>query len=148
MQRFLHAPRQQKQVSLIAKLELWLIYVTANDIRKRRLCKAGAGYKEHLGKCDTPGFPLLDEPVIKFDHRWIQKLFMPRNHRRVNQTLMDMLQSWRGNCDIQILVYNCDINNPDIGEIAKVTDYVVSYACKGNTTVKEERKQNKRIIMA
>ena len=61
---------------------------------------------------------------------------------------MDMLQSWRGNCDIQILVYNCDIKNPDIGEIAKVTDYVASYACKGNTTAKEERKQNTRIIMA
>ena len=59
-----------------------------------------------------------------------------------------MLQSWRGNCDLQILVYTCDPMHPDIGEIAKVTDYVVSYACKGSTTVKEEKEQNKRIVMA
>lgn len=101
-----------------------------------------------VGKCDTPGFPLSDRPEIKFDHRRSQKLYMPRNHRRINQSSLDMLQSWRGNCDLQILVYTCDPMHPDIGEIAKVTDYVVSYACKGSTTVKEEKEQNKRIVMA
>lgn len=59
-----------------------------------------------------------------------------------------MLQSWRGNCDIQLLVYNCDPMFPDIGEIAKVTDYVVAYACKGNSTLKEEREQNKHLVLA
>ena len=61
---------------------------------------------------------------------------------------MDLLQSWRGNCDIQILVYSCDPKHPDIAEIARITDYVVAYACKGNASVKEEREQNKQMILA
>lgn len=59
-----------------------------------------------------------------------------------------MLQSWRGNCDVQLLIYNCDPKHPNMSEIARVTDYVVAYACKGNVTMKEEREQNKQLIMA
>jgi hypothetical protein len=58
-----------------------------------------------------------------------------------------MLQSWRANCDIQILIYNCDPKKPDVAEIARITDYVASYSCKGNATVKEEKEQLKRVIM-
>ena len=112
------------------------------------MCKAGAGLEATIGKCDTPGFPLQDHAEIRFDHRRTQKLFMPRNHRRINQASVDMLQSWRGNCDIQILVYKCNPLHPDIAEIAKVTDYVVSYACKGSTTLKEEREQTKQLVLA
>lgn len=61
---------------------------------------------------------------------------------------MDLLQSWRGNCDIQILVYNYDPMHPDWSEIAKVSDYVVAYASKGNTTLKEEREQTRRLLLA
>ena len=116
--------------------------------RKHRLCKAGAGTERTTGKADTPGFPLSEDPVIKFDHRRTHKLFMPRNHCRINQSSMSLLQSWRGNCDIQLIVYNCDPKYPNISEIARVTDYVVAYACKGNSTVKEELEQNRRLIMA
>jgi hypothetical protein len=35
-----------------------------------------------------------------------------------------------------------------VSEVARVTDYVVAYACKGNSTVKEEREQNKHLILA
>ena len=112
------------------------------------MCRAGAGSEANVGKCDTPGFPLSDDPEIKFDHRRTQKLFMPRNHERLNQTSMDMVQSWRGNCDIQILIYKCDPMHPDVGELAKVTDYIVSYACKGSSTLKEEREQNRRLVLA
>jgi hypothetical protein len=115
---------------------------------KLRICKSGAGREANLGKCDTPGFPLLDKPEIKYDHRGSLKLYMPRNHRRINQTSMDLLQSWRGNCDIQILVYNYDPMHPDWSEIAKVSDYVVAYASKGNTTLKEEREQTRRLLLA
>lgn len=115
---------------------------------KHRLCKAGAGMEATTGKADTPGFPLSEGAEIKFDHRRTQKLFMPRNHRRINQASMSLLQSWRGNCDIQLMVYNCDPKYPNVSEIARVTDYVVAYACKGNSTVKEEREQNRRLIMA
>jgi hypothetical protein len=54
-----------------------------------------------------------------------------------------MLQSWRANCDVQILIYNSDPKNPDLTDIARVTDYIVAYACKGNATMKEEREQNR-----
>ena len=115
---------------------------------KKRLCKAGAGLEDTAGKCDTPGFPLCDHPEVKFDHRRAQKLFMPRNHNRINQTSLNLLQSWRGNCDIQVLIYNCDPRHPNIAEIARVTDYVVAYSCKGNTTIQEEREQNKKLVLA
>ena len=74
-------------------------------------------------------------------------MYMPRNHRRVNQTSLVLLRSWRGNCDIQILIYNCNPKYPDISELARVTDYIVAYSCKGNSTLKEEREQNKKMIM-
>ena len=112
------------------------------------MCKVGCGSEANVGKADTPGFELHSQPQIKTDHRRAQKLYMPRNHARVNQTSLDLLQSWRGNCDVQILVYDCDPKHPNLSEIARVTDYVVSYACKGNTTVKEEREQNKSLILA
>lgn len=116
--------------------------------RKNRVCKTGAGVEATVGQCDTPGFSLNDQPEVKYDHRRAQKLFMPRNHRRINQTSLNLLQSWRGNCDIQILVYNCDPRHPNIAEIARVTDYVVAYSCKGNSTLKEEREQNRKLVLA
>lgn len=61
---------------------------------------------------------------------------------------MDILQSWRGNCDMQILVYESDPDNPNIKEISRVTDYVVSYNTKGNTTYMEEKETTKHIIMS
>ena len=58
-----------------------------------------------------------------------------------------MLQSWRANCDVQILIYNSDPKTPDVTDIARVTDYIVSYACKGNATLQEEREQTKAMIV-
>ena len=112
------------------------------------MCKVGCGMERTLGKADTPGFELQGSPSVDYDLRRAKKLKMPRNHSRLNQSSVDLLQSWRGNCDIQILVCDCDPRNPSLSEIARVTDYVVAYACKGNTSVKEEREQNKHLIMA
>ena len=64
----------------------------------------------------------------------------------MNQTSVDLLRSWRGNCDVQIIVYNCDPKKPNVGEIARVTDYIVAYSCKGNSTISEEREQMKKLI--
>lgn len=86
--------------------------------------------------------------MVKFDNRRSKKLMLSRNNQRLNQTSIDLLQSWRGNCDIQILVYDSDPQYPSLGEIARITDYIVAYACKGGTTVKEEREQNKQLILA
>lgn len=118
-----------------------------NKPNKRRSCKAGAGKEANAGKCDTPGFPLRDEPVIECDHRHVKRLYLHRNNSRVTQVSDDMLRSWRGNCDIQILVYESDPEHPSLDEIAQVTDYVVSYACKGNTTIQHQREQNKNLVL-
>ena len=52
---------------------------------------------------------------------------------------MIMLQSWRANCDVKILLYDTDPAYPDIREIENVSGYVVSYTCKGHLTVKQEK---------
>ena len=58
-----------------------------------------------------------------------------------------MLQSWRANCDIQVLIYDSSPDQIDLKEVSKVTDYVVAYSCKGNATFREEVETNKRIIL-
>ena len=116
--------------------------------RNNRTCKCGCGTEVTKGQCDTPGFPLTDHPEIKIDHRRTQRLYMPRNHQRINQTSRYLLQSWRANCDVQLLVYNSSPSNPDLSEIARVTDYVVGYQCKGNHSWTEEREQMKKLVLA
>jgi hypothetical protein len=41
------------------------------------------------------------------------------------------------------MIYDSDAAFPDLAEIAEVTDYVVSYACKGNIAYLLEREQLK-----
>lgn len=72
---------------------------------------------------------------------------MPQNHQRINQTSSWMLQSWQANCNMQLLVYLSDAKNPDLGKIARITDYVVGYSCKGNETMPQLIKDNTDIIM-
>lgn len=115
--------------------------------RTRRVCRCGAGKEQTAGKCDTPGFAMSDDAVIKEDRKRSRKLFMPRNNNRLNQTSKVLLSSWRANCDVQILVYNCDPKKPDSSEISRVTDYVASYSCKGNYSLKEERQHSRDLIM-
>jgi hypothetical protein len=115
--------------------------------RSKLVCKCGAGTPITKGGVDTPGFPLRDQPeVIREDGKHL-KLYMPRNHSRLNQTSKDIIQSWRANCDIQILIYESDPDNPNVKEIARVTDYVVSYNTKGNSTWLEEVTTSKSIIL-
>ena len=75
------------------------------------------------------------------------KLYMPRNHARLNQTSTTLIQTWRANCDIQILIYESNPEAPDLKEISRVTDYVVAYSCKGNSTLREEIETNKNLIL-
>jgi hypothetical protein len=73
---------------------------------------------------------------------------MPRNHRRINQTSTTLIQSWRGNCDVQILIYESHPDNFDPREVSKVTDYVVAYSCKAAVSQREEMETIKRLILA
>jgi hypothetical protein len=105
------------------------------------MCRAGAGEEETAGVGDTPGFVLRSEPVIVSDPHGYNQIELSRNHKCVVQSSLDLCQSWRGNCDFQILLYECEYEcdpfSPDPSEIARVTDYVVAYACKGNSTLTE-----------
>ena len=107
----------------------------------------GAGKEATPGKGDTPGFKVRSEPEIVSDPRGFDKLELPRNNERIVQSSLDLMCSWRANCDIQIILYECDPDSPDPTEIAKVSDYVVSYACKGNTTLEEEKGNYQNIIL-
>ena len=72
---------------------------------------------------------------------------MPRNHRRILQTSKAFLQTWRANCDVQIILYESDPDNPSPADIAKATDYIVGYACKGNESLAEEKAQIIQLIL-
>jgi len=112
-----------------------------------RQCRMGCGYESKSGTCDTPGWKLINQDMIDNDFKGIKRLFLKRNHPNFVQTSLYCLQSWRANCDVSLLIYDSDPKHPDASEIAKVTDYVVGYACKGNETLAIERKQVKDFML-
>src|SRR5687767_12979890 len=97
--------------------------------------------------CDTPGFPLRVEPKLVRDLRGFDRLELPRNDRWIVASSRWLLQGWRANCDIQVLLYECDPLHPNPDEIARVTDYIVAYASKGNETILAEKQQMKALIL-
>ena len=115
--------------------------------RRRKVCRCGAGVEETPNMCDTPGFPLSTEPKLVRDLRGFDRLDLPRNHRRIVASSRWLLQGWRANCDIQVLLYECDPLYPYPDEIARVTNYIVAYTCKGNESTVEEMKQMKALIL-
>lgn len=105
-----------------------------------RYCRAGAGEEKSSGKCDTPGFPLQPEDIIEDDGRGFKILNLKRtNSMRFVQSSMYVLQSWRANSDVKILLYDTDPYHPDMKEISRVVDYIVAYTCKGHFTLKQEQ---------
>jgi hypothetical protein len=117
------------------------------DNKRRRVCRFGAGVEQTPNACDTPGFTPRENPEILRDVRGFDRLEMPRKHRRITQTSAFMLQSWRANCDLQIFLYASDPLLPDLDEVAAVTDYIVSYACKGNETSHSAQQSLKQYIL-
>lgn len=106
----------------------------------KRQCRVGAGIEETAGKCDTPGFPFVEKDSILLDKRGFNVLKLKRTiSRRFNQSSMIACQSWRANCDIQVILYNTDPKFPDLREISNVAGYVVSYTCKGNLMMDQEK---------
>jgi hypothetical protein len=118
------------------------------ESKKRRVCRSGAGIEKIEGKGDTPGFILRDEPKIVKDVRGFDRLELPRNNRRTVQSSLYLLRGWRANCDVQLILYDSDPTNPDCEELAKVTDYVVAYACKGNDSLQGEKEKFKSYILS
>ena len=139
-------------MDLFKNVEIFQIYIASKmnqkqKCEKKRFCRMGCGSESKPGTNKTPGWPLQVEDEIVKDPRGFKKLALSRNNSRLTQTSLSCLQSWRGNCDIQILVYETDPKNPDPAELTKVSDYVVGYACKGNATLSIERMHVKSFTM-
>ncbi len=116
------------------------------EVKKRR-CKMGAGEEQTPGNYDTFGFELRNQATIVDDPRGFKVLQVKRNNNRVVQSSTDMLQAWRANCDIQLFLYDTDPEYLDEEEISHVTDYLVSYACKGNEKLTTQKEQMKSMIL-
>src|SRR5688500_12974370 len=97
--------------------------------------------------CDTPCFPLREGPKLVHDLQGYDRLELQRNHKRIVASSRWLLQPWRGNVDLQPLLYKSHPLYPNPEEIGRVTDYIVAYCCKGNETIVEERKQMKALIL-
>ncbi len=70
-----------------------------NDSRKRRVCKFGCGVETTHRKCDTPGFRQRESNSIVTDLRGYTRLELKRQSKRILQSSIYALQSWRANCD-------------------------------------------------
>lgn len=104
-----------------------------------RYCHVGAGVEKTFNSCDTPGFPFNNIDTIEFDTRGFRSLKLTRTiNSRLNQSSMVMLQSWRANCDLKILMYNTHPMCLDLRDIENVSGYVVAYTCKGQLTLSQE----------
>lgn len=135
-------------LSIVCLFVTSLAHVILRKKQAKRFCRLGHGQEATPGKADTPGYDLRTNAALIQDSRGFRKLELPRNHNRVIQSSLDLLQGWRANCDVQPILYESHPDHPDPSDIAKVTDYVVAYACKGNTSLAEEKTQIKSTIMA
>ena len=113
--------------------------------KKRRACRFGGGVEDTKNMCDTPGFNQHFEPIID-KQGGKTALQMPRNHPRLLQSSVVAAQSWRANQDVSVILYKSNPNEPDVQDIARITEHLVSYACKGNATLKEEVQMSKALV--
>ena len=110
----------------------------SEEEKKRRVCRCGTGIEKHFMKCDTPGFKVRPEPLIKRDLRGFDRVDLVRNNTTITQSSKYLIRAWCGNCDIQLMIYKCKPDNVDPKDVSRVSNYIVSYACKGSETVVEE----------
>ncbi len=103
----------------------------------------GCGKEIAPGTSKTPGWNIKNKDEIEKDARGFNKISLRRKNNRLLQTSLYCLQAWRANCDISVLLYESNPKHRNAKEIAKVTDYVIGYACKGNATLNIEKKQVK-----
>ena len=114
---------------------------------KPRECRFDYGKESEYGKCDTAGKLHIETSLIVMNKRGVEHFQMRRTKsRKAVQHSQLMLQSWRGNVDIQLLLYRSHPNKPDVSEIENVCKYVVAYASKKNHTSKKEKEAMQNII--
>jgi hypothetical protein len=106
---------------------------------KLRTCRFGSGTEETSNQGDTPGWEFRDDAVIEKNKKGVEHLLMRRtNSRRINQHSRHVLQAWRANADVQLLIYRSNPDVPDISEIEAVCRYCTSYASKAHQTTRQE----------
>jgi hypothetical protein len=113
-----------------------------------RKCRFGFGTEKHAGERDTEGKGLHEKAKIVKDHKGVEHFYMPRRYsERINQHSRSLLQAWRANADVQLLIYRSDPNLPDVGEIESVCRYVVAYAGKRYKTCRQEINMIQDVIL-
>ena len=111
------------------------------------MCRFGYGTESEPNNTETPGKDFKDFDKITVDRNGIKKLSLKRaGSKRMQQISTIQLQSWRANCDIELLLYDSDPYNPNLSEFVKVVDYVVSYITKGNVGYLTEHKLIKQLL--
>ena len=100
--------------------------------RKNDMCVGWVVELNFLREWKNPGFVTCEKPVVARDLRGFNRLDMAHDKRdtRIVQSSLWLAQGWRVNCDIQILIHKSNPDFPDPSDIANVSDYVVSCACK------------------
>ena len=119
-----------------------------NDGIKLRSCRFGFGTEETSNKRDTPGKARQSEPTIELDHRGVENLLLPRTKsKHIVQHSRTMLQAWRANADVQLIVYRSNPDIPDVTEIERVSRYCTSYTGKTNLTTQQEIRTIQDVII-
>jgi hypothetical protein len=118
------------------------------ESKQRRVCRCGSGVEATFMHCDTPGFKLRETPEVVRDMRGFDRVDLPRNNRNITQSSSFLMRGWRGNCDIQPLLYTCSPDDVSPSDVCRVTNYIVCYCCKGNEAVVEEKKSMASIVNA
>ena len=95
------------------------------------LCKVTNSVELYPNARKCAGFLRRPKPVIISDSCGFKKMELPRNTITHLQTSLYLLQSWRANVDIQLLLYEHDPDLADAHDIAKATDYIFGYISKG-----------------
>ena len=115
---------------------------------KHRICRFGYGTEANPNKGDTPGKPNNPNATIEKDHKGVEHFLLPRlNSVRAVQHSRALIQTWRANADVQLLIYRSNPSIPDVGEIESVSRYLVAYAGKRYQTTKSEKDAIQNLIL-
>lgn len=69
------------------------------------------------------------------------------NDVRTVQTSLYLTRSWRANTDMQLLIYDSPKDGIDISEVSRLTDYIVSYVCKGTESLVNEKRKMIELVL-
>jgi hypothetical protein len=116
----------------------------------KRYCKKAKHRIEEdpEGSCKTPRLPLTNMSYLEVSENGVESLFLKQTKsRKVNQACLLGLQSWRGNIDVQLILYTSDPRHSTVNKIQGVVRYIMSYVTKKSYRLKEECKMMEDLIL-